>query len=107
MPARPTGPVSQASGRIVARLTLLLGGEPAYGLRRGGGRDCVPALKLSISNVVAGAPKLRDNLAAAALDREHFVASAVGDKDARGAYLSGRRHKSRRECKHVREQVSI
>ena len=85
--ARPVGPTVEArdlsSGRLErgGPLALLLGGEPSYSLMRDVGRNRVTTLKLSIPNVVADAPKLRDDPEAAAVDREYFITCTVRDED--------------------------
>src|SRR5215212_5935742 len=65
------------------------------------------AVELPVSHVVAGAPEPGDDPAAAPLDRQHAVARAVGDEEARGAHLPRRRHKARREGQDVGEEVAV
>src|SRR5215204_7044287 len=81
--------------------------EPANRLRGDLWQDRVPTVELPVEHVVAAALYLGNDPAAAAVYREHIVAHAVGDEDARGAGVPGRSHEPRRERDHVREEISV
>ena len=67
----------------------------------------MPSVELPVPHVVALAPELGHEDAAAGIDRQDLVAPPVGDEDARRARRVGRDEEAGREREHVGKQVPV